>query len=210
PGSTTTVCSGSATVFPHLDLAIGPFLAVVGAVVPDLDPSGAVLARPGSPRRTWRSRAGGPRSVSRGDRPRIGRQPFGQRPGRQHPAAFEQRIPVQPPRVVLVDDEQVIAAPGHRPLGGHRLGGARRGALPLVGRRFIAHSSVVRRFRRHLISSLRAGAPGLLVTVPSRVPPSGSSALPTQCPPIATTPSPEAGPTRWSARTSVAMRGRTN
>jgi hypothetical protein len=54
---------------------------------------------------------------------RVGGQALGHGPGREHTVAFQADVPVQPPGVVLLDDE-AVARTGLRIAGRHRLRGA--------------------------------------------------------------------------------------
>ena len=89
-----------------LHLAGRPFQRLVGAVVPDGDRAGTVLAAGDLPLEAavlQRMVFGVHGQVVDC---RIGRDALGQGPGHEHPAAFEPEIPVQPPGVMLLDHER--------------------------------------------------------------------------------------------------------
>ena len=118
-----------------LDLAVGPLQHLVGAVIPDGDGAAAVLAA--------RDLAVESRVLQRvvlgvhGQvvLRRVVGDALRQRPGDEHPVAFQPEIPVQPARVVLLhhEDARLPACPVGFPLR-DRLRRARRVTLAPVFR----------------------------------------------------------------------------
>ncbi len=76
----------------------------------------------------------------------IGRWPLGHRPALEHPVDFEPQVPVEPGRVVFLDDEEIAARAG--------LGLARRlGRLPEIALGIVAGERIGARHRLRRSSS---------------------------------------------------------
>ena len=89
-----------------LDLAFVPLENLVGAVIPDRDASRRRTRRAGS-RRGISAYSSGWSSVctARWFTAWVVGDALGQRPRHEHPVAFQPEVPVQPPRVMLLHDE---------------------------------------------------------------------------------------------------------
>jgi hypothetical protein len=128
-GEQRVATAGTLAVEVDDDLAVLPLDDLVGALVPDEHPPGAVLAT-----RDLAVEAQVLERVVLGAHCQVvalggQRHPLGQRPRRQRALVLEPEVPVQAGGVVLLDHE---AVPGRRPFAAERLGRLRRVALGAV------------------------------------------------------------------------------